>query len=526
MINNSFLGFLYLLIGLIFASCGKSQSYNNLRDMDTNYIQGAINAPEFPAYAEWLNSDKPIKMADLRGKIVLLDFWTYCCINCMHILPDLHRLEKKYPALVVIGVHSAKFTNESDTRNIREAILRYDIEHPVINDFRFELWDQYAVRAWPSFILIDPTGKIVGSTSGEGIYEALDGLLSELIIYWKGKGLLKEERMQFTLESDIYAHDHILRFPAKIVADSINNRLFISDSNNDRILIIDPTGQVIDSIGSGITGKQDGSFSTATFYRPMGMAYDAVENRLFIADLENHTIRLANFNNRTVTTIAGTGSQANGRIGSGIAKQMALNSPWDLEWNNGKLFIAMAGSHQIFTFDMANGILSPFAGNGRENIVDGMALDACLAQPSGLSYFNDKLYFADSEVSAIRVIENGRVKTLSGRGLFDFGDSDGDASVALLQHPLGVLFSEGILYIADTYNNRIKVWDFEDGTMRTIAGNGLSGNIDGRSQDASFNEPNDIAMLNGKLYITDTNNHIIRCFDIKTGMVSTLELFH
>jgi thiol-disulfide isomerase/thioredoxin len=117
-----------------------------------------VRAPEFPAGMQWLNTATPLRLADLRGKIVLLDFWTYCCINCMHIIPELTALERKYPnELVVIGVHSAKFHNEGDSENIRQAILRYEIQHPVVNDRDFRIWRSYAVRAWPTLMVIKPS---------------------------------------------------------------------------------------------------------------------------------------------------------------------------------------------------------------------------------------------------------------------------------------------------------------------------------------------------------------------------------
>jgi len=122
-----------------------------------------------PTDLVWLNTAKPLRLEELRGKFVLLDFWTYCCINCMHVIPELKRLEKGYPTeLVVIGVHSAKFSNERLTDNIRQAILRYEIGHPVVNDKEMQIWRSYAVRSWPTLVLVDPEGYVIGAYSGEG----------------------------------------------------------------------------------------------------------------------------------------------------------------------------------------------------------------------------------------------------------------------------------------------------------------------------------------------------------------------
>src|SRR5215475_7196021 len=137
--------------------------------------QTRVRAPEITGGRGWLNTDKPLSLAALKGKVVLLDFWTYGCINCIHIIPDLKKLEAKYPnQLVVIGVHSAKFLNEKGTENIRQAILRYEIEHPVVNDKDFEIWQSYTARSWPTLVLINPKGKEVGRHSGEGIYDIFD----------------------------------------------------------------------------------------------------------------------------------------------------------------------------------------------------------------------------------------------------------------------------------------------------------------------------------------------------------------
>src|SRR6266481_5828030 len=163
--------------------------------------EGKVNAPEFPEGMEWLNTERPLSIRQLKGKIVLLDFWTYCCINCMHIIPDLKKLERKYPnELVVIGVHSAKFTAEKGTENIRQAILRYEIEHPIVNDADFKIWQSYAVNAWPTRYLIDPAGYIIGKLSGEGGYDALDKAIADSIAEFRKRGELNEAPLKFVLE--------------------------------------------------------------------------------------------------------------------------------------------------------------------------------------------------------------------------------------------------------------------------------------------------------------------------------------
>ncbi len=485
---------------------------------------GRVNAPDFPAGLEWLNTERPLSLKDLRGKVVLLDFWTYCCINCMHIIPDLKKLEKKYEKeLVVIGVHSAKFTGERQTDNIRQAILRYEIEHPVVNDFAMDVWQQYTVRAWPTLMLIDPEGKVVGYASGENIYEPFDKAIAKMIEEFDAKGKLDRTPLKLKLEKS-KAPTSMLAFPGKTLADESSKQLFISDSNHNRIVVASLVDYSIkEVIGNGEQGLTDGDFQTAEFNHPQGLAFDG--KALYVADTENHTIRKIDFDKRTVTTIAGTGKQARrvdlvGGIGTGVA----LNSPWDLVLHNDLLYIAMAGPHQLWVLNPKTNGTVPYAGSGREDIVDGLLNEAALAQPSGLTTDGKKLYFADSEVSAIRSADldpQGRVETLVGEGLFDYGDKDGKGSQVRLQHPLGVVFHENLLYVADTYNNKIKVISPKDKSAQTFLGTGKEGLDDGAK--ATFDEPGGLSIAFGKIYIADTNNHVIRVADLKTRKVETIQ---
>ncbi|MBL8170200.1 MAG: redoxin domain-containing protein [Acidobacteria bacterium] len=488
-------------------------------------FEGEVNAPDFPSGAEWLNTEKPISLRDLRGKIVLLDFWTYCCINCMHIIPDLKKLEAKYGnQLVVIGVHSAKFQNEKGTDQIRQAILRYEIEHPVINDKDFEVWQSYTARAWPTLILINPKGKIVGSHSGEGIYDIFDNVIGQMATYFRAKNELVETPVNFKLEK-FAAPPSLLAYPGKVLADEKSNRLFVSDSNHNRILITSLDGAVQDVIGDGAIGVKDGAFAEAEFNHPQGVALDG--DVLYICDTENHLIRRADLKARTVETIAGTGQQARRFNQEGVGKQVALNSPWDALVHDGKLYIAMAGPHQLWVLDLKTLAAKPYAGSGRENHVDGELLESALAQPSGLTTDGKSLFFADSEISSIRAASlppGNVVSTVVGKGLFDFGDVDGKGDDVRLQHPLGVVYVNGKLYVADTYNHKIKELDIQKRESRTFAGTRERGVKDGDRKQSQFNEPAGISATSKALFVADTNNHLIRRIELDSGKVSTVEL--
>ena len=481
-----------------------------------------MRAPELTGGDGWLNTDKPLSIAGLKGKVVLLDFWTYGCVNCMHIIPDLKRLEAKYAnQLVVIGVHSAKFKNEKDTENIRHIILRYELEHPVYNDSNFSVWQSYGVRAWPTQVLIDPAGYIIGGVSGEGNYELIDRVVAKAVDEFRKRGELNEQPLHLVLER-AKVGDLPLAFPGKILADGAGDRLFIADSNHNRIVITKLDGTLVDTIGSGERGANDGAFDKASFYRPQGMALAG--DSLYVADTENHLIRRIDLKARRVETIAGTGKQSTDYFKQGPGRSIGLNSPWDLQLAGRVLYIAMAGPHQIWKLDLDKGEVSTFAGSGREARLDGSLLKAGFAQPSGIASDGKTLYVADAEANIIRAIDlaGGQVRTLVGGDLFEFGDVDGSGDNVRLQHPLGLLALGDKLLLADTYNHKIKELDPQRRTVRTVVGTGKPGQADGTSP--SFYEPGGLSVANGKVYVADTNNHAVRVVDLKTKETSTLRI--
>jgi DNA-binding beta-propeller fold protein YncE len=479
-----------------------------------------VRAPEITGGRGWLNTDKPLSIAALKGKIVLLDFWTYGCINCIHIIPDLKKLEAKYAnQLVVIGVHSAKFQNEKETENIRRIILRYEIEHPVYNDSEYAVWQSYGVRAWPTQVLIDPAGYVIGGVSGEGNYDVIDQAITKTIEDFRKKGELNEQPLKLVLER-AKVGELPLAFPGKIIAAA--DRLFIADSNHNRIVITKLDGTLVDTIGTGDTGAADGAFDKATFYRPQGLALAG--DSLYVADTENHLIRRVDLKSRTVETIAGTGEQSHDYFKTGPARTVALSSPWDLQLVGRVLYIAMAGPHQIWKLDLDKNEVSTFAGSGREARLDGPLDKAGFAQPSGMATDGKTLYVADSESNIIRAIniDEGSVKTLVGGDLFEFGDVDGTGDNVRLQHPLGLITYGDKLLIADTYNHKIKELDPKHEKVTSLFGTGKPGQSDGTAP--SFYEPGGLALANGNLYVADTNNHAIRVIDLKTKRASTLRI--
>ena len=487
---------------------------------------GTTPAPEFPAGLDWLNTDRPLALEQLRGKIVILDFWTYGCINCIHIIPDLERLEEEFAEeLVVIGVHSAKFDTEGDTDNIRQIILRYGLEHPVVNDAEFAVWGSWGAQAWPTLAIVDPAGNVVGGHSGEGVYDLFKPVLTSLVAEFEGQ--LDRTPLELKLEKEGLP-ETALSFPGKVLADATGGRLFISDTNHHRVIVAGlDDGQVLEIIGSGIQGNADGFLRTATFNQPQGLALSDDGTRLYVADTENHLIRMVDFPSGQVSTVAGTGQVGSFPPTGGAARSTGLNSPWDVTLDGDRAFVAMAGYHQIWLLDLKTGTAEPYAGNARESTVNGSLADAELAQPSAVALdYEGRLYFADSESSSIRWADvdgdDRMVDILAGsnQDLFSFGDEDGIGTAARLQHPLGVVVDGGYVWVADTYNSKIKRIDSETAEVTTLVGG--QGWRDG--PDPLFYEPGGIDAANGKLYVADTNNHSVRVADQTTGGTTTLVL--
>lgn len=483
-----------------------------------NPFPGAVDVPPgiLDGGTEWLNTSGPIDLKELRGKVVLLDFWTYCCINCIHVLPDLKFLENKYEKeLVVIGVHSAKFDNEKLSDNIRDAILRYEIKHPVVNDSEMLIWRKFGTRAWPTLALIDPEGKYIGSQGGEGNREIFDAVIEKLVTYHRAKGTLDETPIVFDLEQNRAAKTP-LRYPGKILADASSDRLFISDSNHNRIVVTDLNGELQFTIGSGQIGAANGDFNAAQFDHPQGMAL--VGSDLYVADTENHMIRRIDLETKTVSTLAGTGKQGKPRVVDGDLQTTDLNSPWDLLHVDGTLFIAMAGPHQIWAHDLGTTTIRVHAGNAREDVINGRLTASSFAQPSGLALdaSNDFFYVADSEGSSIRKVSvemDGVVTTIAGtselprgQSLFAFGDVDATGSEARFQHPLGVAVHDGGVLVADSYNHKIRRIDLSSGDVTTWLGTGKAGDA---TSPVQLSEPAGLSVAGDFLYIADTNNHRI-----------------
>lgn len=436
----------------------------------------------------WLQtSNSRLGIADFRGRFLLLDFWTLCCVNCHHVLAELRPIEKKFAeVLTVVGVHSPKFEHEKLPESVLAAISRHEIEHPVLNDPNMTTWKAYGVRAWPTLVLVDPLGEIVATYSGEGHSHAIEALLTKLVPKYEQSGNLSRGKGFYQA---IPKTDEFLMQPGKITAIPPRYRellgggdLLVSNSGGHDLVAIHSSNpnQPLLRIGSGRRGSRDGSFDEAAFAEPYGAKFLDEDMALktgfdlIVADTANHLIRAINLESKTITKIAGTGNQWMQKDETeGPALQTNISTPWDVEVIDGQLLIAMAGEHRIWKYDFATKSLGIFAGTTNEGLVDGPLLEAWFAQPSALAKAVNKtsgLWVIDAETSALRLIEGDKIVSVIGKGLFDFGHVDGPSSTALLQHPLGVIEApDGSVLIADTYNRAIRKFSPATNQVATIA---------------------------------------------------------
>ncbi len=479
------------------------------------------SAFEFDPELPWLNVARPLTLQELRGRVVILDFWTYGCINCVHVLDDLKRLIQKYPGeLVVIGVHSPKFDNEKNLEALRNIVVRYDVEHPVVNDVEHQIGRYYGMRAWPTQVVITPAGEPLGKVEGEGHYDTLERVVGEQIL--EHAAIMDPAPLPMALERDKLAGS-LLAAPGKIaVSDSY---VAISDTLHHRVLIADHGGQIKAVYGGPQKGRQDGSIAEARFSSPQGLAFS--ERGLYVADTGNHLIRYIDLVGYRVTTVAGNGEVDMPRFGEYDALRVGLRSPWGLALRGSTLYIAMAGSHQIWLFDRGKDRLRHYAGSGSEGIDDGSLTRSSFSQPSGLALAGNWLYVADAEDSAVRRIDldRGRVETLVGTGLFDFGDKDGPFEYARLQHVLGIAaVDDAHIVIADTYNHKLKSLNLKERLIKTLAGTGAPAKGPEEGPLNQMNEPGGVAVLGDLVLIADTNNNRILQYDLHAGALREWKL--
>jgi thiol-disulfide isomerase/thioredoxin len=466
-----------------------------------------VRAPELEGAGGFIGTAGPLTLASLRGRVVLLDFWTQGCINCIHVLEEIHTLEQQFgDDLLVIGIHSPKFPHEHTHAAVERAVERLGITHPVLDDPDMRTWSAYAVSAWPTLVLVDPEGYVAHQVSGEGHVGYFAQAIATLLAAHGAKGSLVRGPLPVVPREAPPRTG--LRFPGKVAHDPASGLLAVADTGHNRIVLLDGAGVVQDIIGTGQAARTDGAFDQAALHAPQGVAF--WRDYLWIADTGNHRLRRADLETRELHTVGGP-----------------LRSPWDVApYADDILVIAMAGTHQLWGYDLNYDRTGLVAGSGREGLADGPAVQAELAQPSGLASHGRLLGFVDAESSSLRVLapsDRGGVEvaTVVGDGLFGWGDRDGSIGEARLQHPTGIAALAHGFVVADTYNHRLRTVQMETGIVGTLAGS-EPGFRDGVGAEARFLEPSGIARIDDVLIVADTGNHALRHVEIATGAVTTL----
>jgi DNA-binding beta-propeller fold protein YncE len=417
----------------------------------------------------------------------------------------LREIEKRYSGdVAVIGVHSGKYIAERETARIREACLRYDIAHPVVNDRQFRIWRSYAVNAWPTLAVIDRNGYVVGAHAGEFTAEMLRPLLEDLLS--QRANTPANELLHFPAETPAVAPS-ILRYPGKVAVDG--DRIAISDTGNHRVIVGTLETPRRMRAQHVVTRLDADEKEASSFNSPQGLAFSGEE--LYVTDSESHRVCIVDVDSGSARSLAGTGKQLRTRDDR---SEGALSSPWDVVVVGGEVYVAMAGVHQIWSIDKDSGRSRVHAGAGGEDIRDGANASALLAQPMGITADDTRLYFADAESSAIRWSDlrpDGSVGTIIGTGLFDFGDVDGVGDTVRMQHQQGIARrSNGDLLVVDSYNDALK-W------------------VNPKSREArswlrGLHEPGGVAAGERCAYIADTNAHRVVVADYRTSDMVELEI--
>lgn len=468
-------------------------------------MSGRAAAPELPDGLTWVNTRDPVRLSALRGRVVLLHFFSYSNANSIQSLPDLRYLETKYhDGLTVLGIHGPKFEHEREAAHVLKAVNRHRLLHATANDSGFRAWQLYGARAWPAFVVIDATGHVAAVLAGEGRRAELDALIGHLL----EEAASANARVFETASPTARAEPKLaLRFPGKLLATE--QHLYVADTGHNRVLECTHEGRVLRQFGSGNAGFWDGRNQDAGFSEPQGLALS--KDALFVADRANHAIRRVRLLTGEVETYAGTGVPGRARGVDLEPRATALSSPWDLALSGERLHIAMAGQHQVWTLDLGRTRLSTLAGTGTAGLVDGSVDHSRFAKPVGLAAAGQMLYVADGESSAVRSIKllDGVVKTLAGLGLYEAGDADGDRPETIrLQHPSALAHdaSMNVLWVADAYNQKLKMLSLRNDAMKTFR------------LDYRLHEPGGLSVAGGSLWIANTNAHEIVRVDLASGV--------
>jgi len=466
-----------------------------------------VRAPELPGSIEWFNVDRPVRLADLHGMLVLLDFSlgdTACSRHSQH---ELNRLAGRFSdELVILCAHLPELPAAMRRSHVRSLISRQDVRFPVLHDPERVCRALFGIHDQPVRILIDRDGCIVGTSHGIGKQSHLERVIAHQISLcggWARRGPPFKVRLEPATRGTLH-------FPTRLIV--AHDRLYIADSGNNRILMTTKQGGILREYGGVAAGFVDGPAGSAAFDNPQGLC--RVDEYVYVADTGNHAIRRINLRTDEVETLAGTGSDAGQDLSKlSMPRDCVLNTPCDVLFRRGQLFIAMTGLHQVWRLSMIDNVLSIFAGSGAAGSADGPSHLASFTQPVSLAWCDGRFYCVDAGSGTVRCIDpvSGYVTTLQ-VGADRAGT--GAAGMEQLQHPLDITSDERRkrLWIADTWNNTIRSVDIR---VRP-ATRGVSGR--------RLDEPAGLAFDNNTLYIANTNAHEVLRVDTDSGRAEALNV--
>jgi Redoxin/NHL repeat len=469
----------------------------------------ATAAPKFHEHLQWCNAEKQ-SIESMRGRVLAIVFWNASSSYCTNIFSGLARLQAKFPVdFAIFGIHVPKFDAETNDRTVIKAINRLKIPFPVANDLNWICWQHFGVSQWPSIVLIDREGRIHDIIVGDDQQEKLDANVAELVS--RETQMFVNPLVPLKFQSSEFLSP--LSFPSGLAAT--DTHLYVADTANHRILECNHNGRILREFGNGHPDMNDGPYSEAAFHSPRGLCW--IREMLYVADTGNHAIRKINLLKGDVETVVGSGKLGTPREGSSRhPSENQLNQPWGLSGSNDRLYIGMAGSNQVWEYELGNSRLRKVAGTGELGLVDGSARHALFAQPSGLALVQQSLYVVDSASSAIRAIQlsQGTVQTLVGQQLYEFGNKDGERRDARMQFPQAVVLDPNapVLWIADTYNGLLRKLRLGGGGMTT------------QPLNRRLGQPSALAASAGTLWIADAAQHEVLRFDIASEAITRLPI--
>lgn len=473
-------------------------------------MNARVAAPELSSALEWVNTDEAPSLASLRGRVVLLNFWTFDSVSCLNVLPDIRFLENKYhDGLSVVGIHTPKYPYQRSGAPVLKAVNRNHIRHPVANDPGYATWQAYGVQAWPTLALIDAQGQLAALLPGEGRRDEADAMIGHLL----DEAAKQDLRVYESQVSSVRPEPRQpLRFPTRLLVT--DSSLWVADTGHNRILECNHDGRIVRQFGSGNPGFWDGTNLDAGFSAPHGIAI--ARDSIFVADTGNHALRRVRLLDGEVKTVAGTGA-----LGHDIPHEyveptkIAMSAPTDVTVVGDIIYMAVSGQNQIWQYNLNTNKLVALAGSGKLAFEDGSGVAASFAQPVSLSAIGQQLIVVDAAASAIRALRllDNRVSTLIGKGLYEFGDAPGKPDAARMQNPLAACVdARGLVFIADSYNGKIKALNLRTTELRTL------------NLPYTLQEPAGIALGGNALWVANTNAHEVVRVDLGSGQIKRLTI--